>query len=322
MKEKTSLYLAALAFLSASTVNASFMVINPELIAYDDRYLAISEVTYSVNGITVTQTSQATGSSNYNQTGPVYVTQVKAGGRTLDFFNFEGAMLRDVNGVLGQSNIQTSETGIGTVDHNGQTKASDGKAAFDAALTNTTQNNNILDYVYYDGNNTTPVANYDFDLLFQRGLEVTDAFLIQERDGNTYFKVEAIGADGNVIAGSNTLVFGGNTDADPESTGSSQQRYDWNSGYTLQNYQASQSIAFTVAETSVFFDGTSVLEEDQIVYGFRIDNNGNADVKFFGLSDDSFENNPISPIPEPAVFSSLLGLAALLIATRRRAVRS
>lgn len=194
-----------------------------------------------------------------------------------------------------------------------------GKAAFDARLAQSTQNANILDYIYYDGGNTTPAASFDFDLLFFRAFEANDAFLIQERDGNTFFRVDPLGADGNVIPQANSLVFGGNTDASPEVSGASRARYDWNTGYTLSNYRSNQPIVFTVVLAGQFFEGTNIAPEDQIVYGFRVDNNGKADVKFFGLSDDPFDDNPINPlIPEPASFAFLLAGAAGIIAGLRR----
>ncbi len=288
--------------------SAATRVISP---AYSDRYLPITEVTYLINGNPVTQTSEAVSVSQQSQ--PVFVTGVKTATRTLDIFNFAGAQIRDANGVLGQSSIQVAQSGIGIVDHTGLTPVSAGKAAFDSRLAASTQNNNILEYIYYDGSNTTPAAAFDFDLLFVRAFESTDAFLIQERNGNTHFKVNALGADGNVIAGSNTLVFGGNTDENPEVNGDILTRYDWNTGYALSNYQSTQPIALTVVEVSQIFTGTEIAEQDQVVYGFRIDNNGNADVKFFGLSDDSFDNNPLNPliIPEPASTGALAAFFAL-----------
>jgi hypothetical protein len=325
-----SLGLSAILLCSEAVV----LAINPSAtgtsngIAYADRFLAITEVSYEIGGVASTQLTEVT-SGVSQQTQPVYVTQVVAGGRTLDFFNFEGARLRDINQNFDQSNITTAQTGIGTVNHTGFTAASAGKVAFDNSLAATTQNNDILDYIYYDGAGTTPSAAFDFDMLFKRGLEPNDAFLIQERNGNTYFKLNPLGADGNVIAGANTLVFGGTSDTAAGNTaeegGTPLTRYDWNSGYTLANYQEDQPIVFTVTETSLFFEGTSVAMEDQVVYGFRIDNNGNADVKFFGLSDDPFDNNPLNPIdavPEPSAFAMLLGIAALLLTGRRRPARA
>ena len=317
--------------LSVSNLNAIVLVINPDASgtpasgtpAYNDRFLPISQVTYEIGGASVTQSTEVTGGVVVVESRPVFVTQVVAGGRTLEFFNFTGAILRNSSGIFGQSNITINETGIGTVDHTGtQVKVSDGKAAFDAALTATTQNNNILDYIYYDGSvGTTPDAPYDYDMLFTRGLEASDAFLIQERNGNTFFRIDALGADGNVIAGANALVFGGTSDDQTEQGGTPLTRYDWNSGYA-STYDDDQPIVFTVAETSVFFAGTSVATSDQIVYGFRIDNNGNADVKFFGLGDDPFENNPPNPVPEPSAFAGMLGVAALLLVARRRSIKA
>ena len=72
-----------------------------------------------------------------------------------------------------------------------------------------------------------------------------------------------------------------------------------------------------MAKVDKFFEGTNV--SSQPVFGFRIDNNGGADVKFFGLSDDSFYNNPINPllIPEPSA-ALLCGMGALALLRRKR----
>jgi hypothetical protein len=213
----------------------------------------------------------------------------------------------------------TSDSGIGVANHTGITGVASGKSAFDAALIGSTQNSNLLNYVFYDGSNTTPAAPFDFDLLFYRSFLPTDAFLIQERDGNTFFAVTPLGPNGMPIAGANKLVIGGNSDANPESSGNAHSRYNWGSGYALKNYQSSQEMDFTVIEASTFFTGTNVNPADQVVYGFRVDNNGNADVKFFGLSDDSFDNNPINPVLVPEASSALMTVSGILfLAARRR----
>lgn len=302
----------------AVTAQAQNRVISPQ---FPTRILPIDEVSYTVNGSPVTQQTEA-GNGTLQQSGDISVTKVKTlSGRNLDIFNFAGAQIRDANGVFGKSSIQTSETGIGvrTVG-GGNVEVENGKTTFDQALTQSTQNSNILNYVYYDGNNTTPSAAYDFDLLFLRAFNPSDAFLIQERDGNTFFGVDPLGADGNVIAGSNTLIFGGNTDLDPNSSGTRLTRYDWNSGYALNSYQSSQPFVFSVVESKQFFEGTSVALANQVVYGFRVDNNGNADVKFFGLSDDTFDNNPFNPllIPEPSgIFCFVVAGIGFLVKRRR-----
>lgn len=307
-----------LLLLPGVSATAATRVISPD---FGGRYLPISEVSFTVAGSPVTQTTEVVNNSTNTQPQPVFVESVEAGTRTLDIFNFAGARLRDANGVYDQSSIMTTESGIRVMDSSGEINVSDGKAAFDTALAQSTQNSDILNYIAYDGDNTEPAAAFDFDLLFRRAFEPSDGFLIQERDGNTYFKMDPLDADGNVIAGANTLVFGGNTDEIPEETGNSLERYDWNTGYALENYQSDQPIVFTAVLSEQFFVGTDVDAEDQDVYGFRIDNNGNADVKFFGISDDPFDDNPINPlvpVPEPASAALILAAAAGLAGGLRR----
>lgn len=310
-----TVWLAVITASSVPSVTAADRVITP---AFPTRILPITQFRYTINNVVFTQNVEATNSSLTPQTQPVIAQRITAGGRNLDFFNFAGASLRDVNGVFGQSNVQTANSGIGIVTESGDTSVSFGKAAFDAGLVASTQNSNLLNYIRYDGQNTTPTAAFDYDLLFQKAYQPTDAFLIQERDGNTYFGITPLGINGNPIPNANILFMGGNTDAAPESSGTRLTRYDWNTGITHSTYQSTQPFVFTVVEADEFFVGTSVPTADQIVYGFRIDNNGNADVKFFGLSDDTFDNNPNNPllIPEPTtMLTTTLGLLALL---RRR----
>ncbi len=310
-----TVWLTVITASSVPSVTAANRVITP---AFPTRILPITQFVYTINNVVFTQNAEATNSSLTPQTQPVIAQRITAGGRNLDFFNFAGASLRNVNGVFGQSNVQPANSGIGIVTTTGEASVSLGKPAFDAGLVASTQNSNLLNYIRYDGQNTTPTAAFDYDLLFQKAYQPTDAFLIQERDGNTYFGITPLGINGNPIPNANILFMGGNTDAAPESSGTRLTRYDWNTGITHSTYQSAQPFVFTVVEADEFFVGTTVPTADQIVYGFRIDNNGNADVKFFGLSDDTFDNNPDNPllIPEPTtMLTTTLGLLALL---RRR----
>jgi len=93
-----------------------------------------------------------------------------------------------------------------------------------------------------------------------------------------------------VIAGTNILRFG-------ENGGSNFGVYDWNTGYASSSYQQNQEYAFTVASIDLFFQGTGVSQVP--VYGFAVDNDGRADVQFFAVSEDTFENN----VPEPSLLS-------------------
>ena len=89
------------------------------------------------------------------------------------------------------------------------------------------------------------------------------------------------------IAGANVLQFG-------ETGGANFSVYDWNTGYANPGLEANQEMAFSIVESSLFFGGAATATP-QPVFGFRIDNDGEADVKFFGASEDTFLNNPLNP---------------------------
>jgi hypothetical protein len=141
----------------------------------------------------------------------------------------------------------------------------------------------------------------DYDLLFQRGFKSDDYLLVSERWGNTYFTLTPLDSSGQVITGANTLRFG-------YPTGNAYTKYDWNSGYAAASYFNDQAMAFTVASVSKFFEGTQTTP--QTVFGFRVDNDGEADVKFFGLA-----SNQLIPEPSSALLTAIAGL---IMALRRR----
>lgn len=279
--------------------------------------------TQSWDGQTITQTQEATGIISQRDE-PIFVEQVEVdlGGelKSLDVFNFEGAEVRNMNFV------PSSRRDVGVFTNGTRTDSSDLNAFADAVV-GTTQDTNLMNYIYYDNSRDLPDSSTaDFDLLFRYGLSSEDHVLVSERWGNTFFELTALGADGEVIEGANVLRFG-------YPTGSAFTKYDWRTGYASASYQSSQDQAFTVASVTKFFEGTSITDPvDQIVYGFRIDNNGQADVKFLGLSDNTFTNNPENPlltgggsgvgaqIPSPAAVWA--GLALVGGMTMRRTRRS
>ena len=263
----------------------------------------ITSVVYEVDGNTVVQSAEANGVS-VNRNQPVYLKSVtiNQGGSpvALDSFNSLGATVSNIN-------FSVSTSGVGVFD-NGTITTTSNLAAYQAALAATTQDTDLLNYSFYDGvSNMPPGGVSDYDMLFQRAINPEDHILVSERWGNTYFTLRALDANGNYIAGTNLLRFG-------HPTGSAYTLYDWNSGYASSTYQSSQAFAFTVAGSSLFFAGTAVAP--QPVFGFRVDNDGEADVKFFGLSDNSFADNPI--IPEPSSSVLLLGGLLALLSRRKR----
>lgn len=264
----------------------------------------ITSVVYrTMDNQIITQTNEASEIRNddpiYRSDDPIYVehVEVELGGERelLNVFNFEGAEVRNINFTANANR----KVGVFT---NGSTTNTSDLDAFANAVVGTTQDTDLRNYIYYDNSVAMPDSSTaDFDLLFRFGLTSDDHVLVSERWGNTFFSLTALDADGDVIEEANVLNFGGTT------TGGSFTRYDWRTGFASESYQPNQDQAFSVASVTKFFEGTSIADPvDQIVYGFRIDNNGQADVKFLGLSDNTFTDNPENPtftsaqIPSPA----------------------
>jgi len=268
----------------------------------------IVSVNYTVNGNTVVQSNEASAVTSQSD-GSVFLNslQVNTGSenKTLNFFN-------DLGGVVTNLNISPSASGVGVFDNGTVTQVAD-TSAFQTSLAGITQDTDLLNFSFYDGTSGLPDSNTsDYDLLFARGFLDEDYILVSERNGNTYFNIVPLDQNGNVIAGANSLRFGG-----PATLGS-HQAYDWRSGYATSDYFEDQDFGYSVASIEKFFEGTSVAPET-VVYGFRIDNNGDADVKFFGLSSNPFTDNPINPnplVPEPG--TALLSVLAAVTLLRRR----
>lgn len=147
---------------------------------------------------------------------------------------------------------------------------------------------------------------YDYDVLFANPIAVTDYVLVAERNGNTYFELTPLDSSGNVITGANILRFG-------FPTGAAHTRYDFRTGVIaagdagIGNGASGQDHAMSVAAASLFFDTTfGATASEQPIYGFRVNNDGQADVLFFGLT----------PIPEPGT-GIVSALAVGFLATRR-----
>ena len=269
---------------------------------------SILGVSYEIDGVHVDQTTEATG-VQVRRDAPVYLKSVTiqdgAAARTLDTFNSLGAAVTNVG-------FSALTGGVGVFDNGIKTHTQD-PAAFASALAATTQDTDLMNYNFYDGVSHMPAAGVaDYDLLFQHGFESSDFILVSERWGNTFFTLTPLDASGNAIAGANLLRFG-------YPTGSAYTKYDWNSGYAASSYQSEQAMAFSVVAVSKFFESASAAS--QPVYGFRIDNDGEADVKFFGLSDRSFADNPLNThaaSPEPsALLLTVAGLLPLVLRRRR-----
>jgi hypothetical protein len=259
----------------------------------------ITRVTYEVDGEIVVQDAPAMGVA-VSRNAPVYLKSVTIdhGGaqHTLDSHNSLGASVAN-------SGFTSATGGVGVFD-NGVKTGTGNLDAFTAALAATTQDTDLMNYAYYDYVTHMPAPGVaDYDLLFQRGFKADDYLLVSERWGNTYFTLTPLDASGEVITGANTLRFG-------YPTGDAYTKYDWNSGYAASSYWSDQAMAFTVASVAKFFEGGEAAP--QTVFGFRVDNDGEADVKFFGLSGKPFTENPLIPEPSSALLTAVAALGLML----------
>ncbi|MCG1036972.1 LamG-like jellyroll fold domain-containing protein [Polaribacter sargassicola] len=251
----------------------------------------VTEVQFDFNGNTITQT-QGYGTSNApnaNRTSlPVLMNYIKVDigegeTKTLNFYNVLGTFVTN-------NNFTTAARGVGVYNEGVKTEVKDGVAEWENAMQDMANSKNALHYLYYDGVSNIPSAD-DFDILFKKALTDADHLVVSERFGNTYFTVTPLDIDGNPITSARKLRFGfvnGPNNGAGSTSGNGSRKYDWNIGYGSAGYQASQPQYFSVVDVELFNSSSSI-------YGFRIDNNGEADVKFYGISDDTFTNNPTNP---------------------------
>ncbi|RYD85699.1 MAG: PEP-CTERM sorting domain-containing protein [Verrucomicrobiaceae bacterium] len=269
----------------------------------------ITKVTYTVGGNDVNQLASAVGVTNVGDT-PVVVKSVvindNGNTKNLNYVNNAGATIVNVNPQLG------TIAGIGVFDHGTHIASKNNLAAFTSALAVTTSNFDLRNFTYYDYLNPSPptAGVPDYDILYTKAMNFDDYILVSERNGNTFFRVTPLQADGTPYAGANSLLFGG-------SGGNPYTVYNWNSGYAAASNNPDQAQAFSVASVGKFFEGTGVTPGP--VYGFRIDNDGEADVKIVLISDNPFDDNPLRPVPEPSSAMAFAAGALALLARRRRA---
>ncbi len=171
------------------------------------------------------------------------------------------------------------------------------RAAWREAAARGLESDDLLNYILYDGGPSPlpPGSTPDWDVVYSYALEPQNYLMVMERDGNTFFEVLPLDAAGNPIPGANLLRFGDCDGAPNGGCGGSLQVYDWNVGLAHSTYQSGQPMALSVAPITKFFEGTSVPLADQLVFGLRVDNDGGADVKFFGLSNEPIIFN--EPLP-------------------------
>lgn len=272
--------------------------------------LAINHITYSINGSDVNQAAEAAGVTNVGNSEVLLKKIGAVSGPELTFFNTAGAKVLNVNPQL------SGISGVG-VFNNGTTTASNaGLAAYAAAVEGTSKDTDLRNFSYHDYLSPGPTnpAVADLDLHFAKGLDLTDYLVVSERWGNSSFQLLALAANGQPYAGANTLRLGG-AGGTP---GIGYEVHDWNTGYAAASNVSDQAQALTLFSVAKFFEGTQAITGP--VYGLRIFNYDEADVKILGISDNTFADNPDNPnvVPEPtALLLSLAGGMMFLCARRR-----
>jgi len=272
--------------LSFVLFSLSAQVINVNPFTNTGNYSPITSVIYTINGVDVTQNSPAVSGSENAGSTPVFLKRINATKSpsdptpvVLDYFNFENVHIQNLNLTAATTGVGVYYNGVNTLIHNNVNN-------FRNQLELLVTDGNIRSKVWYDSPTNLPCntlppdcTTQDFDIQFSRGFLPEDYMLVAERWGNSTFSLRALDANGNVIG--NTLCFGCGG-------GGTYQKYNWNTGYAM-TYTPSQAMAFTVVPAALFNAG-------QTIYGLRIFNSvDQADVKFFGLSDNTFDDNPINP---------------------------
>lgn len=190
------------------------------------------------------------------------------------------AHLNNFGTVVRNNNFASNVVGVG-IHEEGNFISATNASIFEPALEKVVNGLDLMNFLYYDYTNNLPSGD-DFDILFAKGILPDDYVVVGERDGNTDFVVTPLDIYGNPITSARRLRFG---EIDGTNSGNGTSKYDWDIGFSPTN-QTGQSMVYTVVDAELFDTGGAA------IYGFRIDNNGQADVKFFGLSGNSFKDNP------------------------------
>lgn len=267
----------------------------------------ISRVTYQIGGSIVTQTTEATGVVSAGD-GPVLVTGVRTAGATplnLTFFNTDQSLASNLNPQF------ASISGVGVFDNGVVTTSLANPAGYAAAYAGSTEDTDLRHFTYHDLLKPAPPTSGvpDLDLFFRFALMPDDFLMVGERWGNSSVLVTALAADGLPYAGANQLRVGGTGG----NFGGAYQYYDWNTGYAAGTNVPSQAMALSLFSVNKFFENTNAIPG--AVYGLRIDNDDEADLKWIPISANSFTDNP-EVLPEPSVWL-MTAAAALLVAMRR-----
>ena len=203
----------------------------------------------------------------------------------LNYFEINGGTRLypyDAGNISRNNNFPPNVMGVGIHEENNFILATD--SAFTSALEDMANSPDLMQFLYYDGATNIPDGG-DFDIAFVRGYLDTDFISVGERNGNTDFVLIPLDEFGNVIANADSVRFG---EIAGTSSGNGTTRYDWDIGFSPSNL-STQSMIFSVISADLFNTG------GEPIFGFRIDNEGDADVKIMGLTETNFDNNPINP---------------------------
>lgn len=281
--------------------------------------VAIQQLTLLIGGTPEVQTTEATGVTHTGDNAVlVQSVRITDGGPVdLTFFNTEAAAAVNVNTEL------STISGVGVFDNGVVTTSSGaGHQAYADAFAAASLNTDLRNFAYHDylSPGPTTLGRADLDLLFYRALNLDDYILVSERWGNSSFTVTALMADGNPYPNANVLRLGGSGGT----FGVGYEVHDWNTGYAAATNVPSQAQALTMFSTQKFFEDTNApgtqLPSAGPVYGLRIENMDEADVKIMGISANSFLDNPVNPqvVPEPSSALMILLGSAFVIGSRKR----
>jgi len=176
-------------------------------------------------------------------------------------------------GSVTQVNVSPSSTLYGVANQGVvQTIASLGMETFRLLAAATASNSDLNNYIDDSSGDTLPDGNSEYDILFNFPFQTHDYVIMSERFGNSSASLTPLNAAGEIIPGSNPVLF--------------TPTYDWNTGLASP-IQSSQPYWLTCVRASTF--GVT-----QPIYGFRVDTSG-ADIKFFGMSETGFSADPGPP---------------------------
>lgn len=235
--------------------------------------LDITEVVLDDNGTTVTQSAPAQSATDAD-TDQVDLQSVTIDDEgtpvVLDNFNVAGPDLAGADIVTSSLGFPDGLTGVRTWENNVPTQL--GEPSFEAAAERVLNSTDLRDYIAYDGL-SLPLSGQDFDVMFDAPVDNDDYLLVTERNGNTFFDLVPLDATGTPIDGAETVGF--------------DNPYGWNTGYATVEL-VDQPMWISVTDVEAF----NVSEQ---IWGFRVNNDGEADVKFFAASTEPF-TVPVSSI--------------------------